>query len=134
MLSVGLVLGGPEESKFGQEVRSLMKFVRKNRERGFGGAEVNIVFHVPGSLKKPDYVGLRTGTFSKKERCQMVQVSVEDEFATSNDTERIRRYVFDVADEAIGIGKSALEKKKLAYDIELDRSLLDMWLSLGGEA
>lgn len=128
MISVGMVLGGPEHVAFDREVRRLMSFCRDNRERGFAGSEINIVYHVPGSLGKPNYVGLRTGRFSKKESCLAVQVAVEQEFAALNDVTRIRRYIFETADEAIGLGKSTLERKGLDYDIEKDRALLDEWL------
>ena len=127
MISVGMVLGGPEHVAFDREVRKLMKFCRENRERGFAGSEINIVYHVPGSVGKPDYVGIRTGQFSKKERCLMVQIAVEEEFAALHDTNEIRRYIFETADEAIGIAKTELERKGIDYDIETDRVLLDEW-------
>lgn len=131
MISVGMVLGGPEHVAFDQEVRSFMRFCRENRERGFADSEINIVYHVPGSLGKPDYVGVRTGKFSRKERCLMVQIAVEEEFAALDDTKKIRQYIFETADEALGIGKSGLERKGLDYEIETDRALLDEWLAEG---
>jgi hypothetical protein len=123
-----MVLGGPEHVGFDREVRKLMRFCRENRERGFAGSEINIVYHVPGSVGKPDYVGIRTGQFSKKERCLMVQIAVEEEFAALHDTNEIRRYIFETADEAIGLGKSELQRKGLFYDLDTDRALLDEWL------
>jgi len=127
MISIGMVLGGPEHVGFDREVRKLMKFCRENRERGFIGSEINVVYHVPGAVVKPDYVGVRTGTFSRKERCLMVQIAVAEEFAALDDTDQIRRYIFETADEAIGLGKTELERKGVHYDIETDRALLDEW-------
>jgi hypothetical protein len=127
MISVGMVLGGPEHERFEQEVRELMRFCRENRERGFVGSEINLVYHVPGSICKPDYVGVRTGKFSKKERCLMVQIAVEEDFAALDDTDQIRRYIYETADEAIGVGKTELERKGLEYEIATDRVLLDEW-------
>jgi hypothetical protein len=127
MISVGMVLGGPEQVRFEQEVRELMRFCRENRERGFAGSEINLVYHVPGSICKPNYVGVRTGKFSKKERCLMVQIAVEEDFAALDDTDQIRRYIFETADEAIGVGKTELERKGLEYEIATDRVLLDEW-------
>jgi hypothetical protein len=131
MISAGMVLGGPEHVAFDREVRSFMRFCRENRSRGFARSEINIVYHVPGSLGKPDYVGVRTGRFSKKENCLMVQVAVEEEFASLDDAKKIRQYIFETADEAIGVGKSYLERKGLDYEIEIDRAILEAWLAEG---
>jgi len=128
MISVGMILGGPEPQAFDREVRSFMRFCRENRARGFAESEINIVYHVPGSLGKPDYAGVRAGKFSKKERCLMIQVSVEVEFAELEDSKKIRQYIFETADEALGIGKSGLERNGVAYEIETDRVILDDWL------
>jgi hypothetical protein len=127
-----MVLGGPEHVRFEQEVRELMRFCRENRERGFAGSEINLVYHVPGSICKPDYVGMRTGRFSRKERCLMVQIAVEEDYAALDDTDQIRQYIFETADEALGLGKTELARKGLQYEIQTDRMLLDEWFA--GEA
>ena len=129
MISIGVVHGGPEQLPLYKELGNFMRFCKENRTRGFQEAMINIVYHVPGTLLKPDYVGMRTGKFSKKERCLMVQVAVEEEFAALDDAKKIRQYIFETADEAIGIGKSFLERKGLDYEIEADRALLDEWLA-----
>lgn len=129
MISIGAVHGGPEQLAFYKELGDFMRFCKENRARGFQDAMINIVYHVPGTLLRPDYEGVRTGKFSKRERCLMVQVAVEEEFAALDDSKKIRQYIFETADEAIGIGKSGLERKGLVYEIETDRALLDEWLA-----
>ena len=129
MISIGADHGGPEQLPFYKELGDFMRFCKENRARGFQGVMINIVYHVPGTLLKPDYVGVRTGKFSRKERCLMVQVAVEEEFAALDDAKKIRQYIFETADEALGIAKSFLDRKGINYEIETDRATLDEWLA-----
>ncbi len=131
VISVGAVIGGPECAFMDNYVRSLMRFTKEKRlENSSSNAEVNIVFHLPGSLMKPDYIGLRTGKFSKKENTLMIQAAVEAEFIASNDDAEVISYIFEVADEAIGMAKSFFDRNDVEYDIEMDRQLLDKWKAL----
>jgi hypothetical protein len=59
----------------------------------------------------------------------MVQIAVDVEFAELRDTNKIRQYIFETADEALGIAKSELERKGIEYEINSDRALLDEWLA-----
>ena len=131
MISVGAVIGGPECAFMDMHVRSLMRFTKERRLADDSvNAEVNIVFHLPGSLTRPDYIGLRTARFSKKERVLMIQVAVEDEFIVARDNALVVGYIYDVANEAIGLAKSYFDKNNVEYDIEMDRKLLDEWRGL----
>ena len=127
MISIGAVIGGPECAFMDKYVRLLMGFFIDNRSVDTSSAEVNIVFHLPGSIIKPDYVGLRTGTFSKKRKKLMVQAAVEDEFIRSTSSEEVINYLVEVSDEAIGIAKNFFDRKNMDYDLESDRKLLNEW-------
>ena len=50
-----------------------------------GAAGVNVVFHVPGKLMKPDYEGMRTGSWFGKRRTQVVQVAVPPDLREPGD-------------------------------------------------
>lgn len=104
-----------------------MKYCRENAEAGAPSVTVNIVYHLPGSVIKPDYIGLRIGRFSKQERCLVVQVAVEDEFISSDDEATVFQYIYDTADEALGLAKSDLDRRGIPYDLDADRRVLDAW-------
>jgi hypothetical protein len=127
MISIGAVVGGPECAAFDACLRGFMDFCDRYRAEGTETAEVNIVYHLPGSVWKPDYLGLRKAKFSRREKAQMVQVSVENEWIASSNTSNILRYIYDTADEALGIAKGELAKHGVEYDIDVDRRLLDAW-------
>ena len=88
MIFIGAVYGGPEASGSYVDLRiiRLMKAVILLREASCYPAstpEVNVVFHVSGSLSKVDFEGVRHGSFSRKRRLLMVQVAVPDEMVES---------------------------------------------------
>ncbi|MFV2059536.1 MAG: hypothetical protein ACC653_02565 [Gammaproteobacteria bacterium] len=135
MISVGADVGGPECDFMLSHIRFFMKFCKSKRlDDASGNAKVNVVYILPGSIHKPDFVGLRTDKFSLSEKTLMVQASVEDELVKSVDDNVVLKYIFDVADEAIGIAKSYFDKKGVEYDLERDRTMLDMWFDSSGDS
>jgi hypothetical protein len=127
MISIGAVVGGPECAAFDACLSRFMTYCEQHRADGTDTAEVNIVYHLPGSIWKPDYAGLRKAKFSRSEKTQMIQVSVENEWIVSSNTSAILQYIYDVADEAIGIAKGELMRRGIEYDVDADRRLLDAW-------
>ena len=75
--------------------------------------DINIVFHVPGSVVKPDYSGIRTGRFSVKEKTLMIQVSVPENVM---DSPELDSFFQKSMIEAIHLAKGYFEKKKLQFD------------------
>ena len=132
MISIGAVVGGPECGFFDSHLSRFMGYCEDKRLEGTHSAEVNIVYHLPGSIAKPDYVGMRTGKFSKKELALMIQISVEEEWIASRDAEQVLRYIYETADEAIGIAESEFRKRGIDYGIEADRVFLDGWKNREG--
>lgn len=106
-VSIGIVSGGTSPSN-----RAVVEFLRAILKRSaelWGSAEdavetagcmVNVVFHVPGTLRSPDFVGIRTSTFSRKRRLLMVQVAVPDGFESSVG---MVGFVFDALHSAVGV-------------------------------
>lgn len=127
MISVGAVVGGPECQFFDSRVRQFMRFTKEARAATSDEAEVNIVFHMPGSVIKPGYFGPRVGTFSRKEKAIMIQIGVEEEIVQSTSDNAVKQYIYEVVDEAIGIAKSEFDRRSISYDLEKDRQLLDSW-------
>lgn len=128
MITVGAVVGGPECASFEVRLRLFMKFCRENfLAPGDKSAEVNLVFHLPGSIAQPGYTGLRRGRLSRPEKTVMIQVGVEEELIRARSEAQVDRYIFDVADEAIATAKSVFDQNKIEYDIQADRRVLDQW-------
>jgi hypothetical protein len=75
---------------------------------------VDIVFHVPGSILKPEHVGLRTGSFSRKERMLQVQIAVPEELMESPD---LRRFLLKSIREAIRLAEPRFAKAAIPYPL-----------------
>jgi hypothetical protein len=62
-IHIGAIYGGPEG--MGTAVhRAIVKLAHRIGDvRGDEDGSLDLVFHVPGSILKPEHVGLRTGRF-----------------------------------------------------------------------
>ena len=76
VLSVGVIYGGPETQRWRDSIRDLSRLVVMLREGVQSQLNVNVVFHVPGSILKPEFDGVRTGSFRKRDSLLMVQVAL----------------------------------------------------------
>jgi hypothetical protein len=77
---------------------------------------LNVVFHVPGSIVGgPDYVGMRTAKFSRKQKMLMIQVAVPKEMVDSPD---VRAFLFSSVREAVFTAAPFLRKKGVEYPVE----------------
>lgn len=76
VLSVGVVLGGPTRSLWEAPLERLMSRVSELRQGVESSLNVNVVFQVPGSVLAPDFQGVRTGRYSRRNRHLMVQVAL----------------------------------------------------------
>jgi hypothetical protein len=66
MISVGAILGGGELA--GSRVDRLVRQISSAMPAGtsLDAFKINIIFHIPGSIAKPEYSSVRTRTFSAK--------------------------------------------------------------------
>lgn len=130
MISIGAIIGGPESSFFD---RVLCEFMRHCESEGHLSGElvkVNIVYHLPGSMMPPDFIGVRPAKLSRKDKKLMVQAAVEAEMADVRDRDEILDYIIDVADEALGVAKTKFDASKINYDIKKDREFLNEFRDL----
>ncbi len=81
VFSIGSIEGGssPSTAIWRDALRRLTRRVADLRENIDSPLNMNVVFQIPGNLLRPDFEGVRTGHFSKKERLLMVQVALPDE-------------------------------------------------------
>jgi hypothetical protein len=134
MIYVGAILGGPEVSQnptFAHAMHGVMFPVpgepwpqvgrashptepyRERRDPRPVGS-LDIVFHVPGSLLKPEHQGLRTGRFSTKERLFQIQIAVPEALM---DSPHLRQFILDSIRQAIHLGAPRFAKHKIDYPL-----------------
>jgi hypothetical protein len=81
VLSFGTVVGGATEKNrpWREAVRDLSGRVSSIAKGMDAPLKLNVVFHIPGNLLKPDYDGMRTGRYSKSEAALMIQIALPEE-------------------------------------------------------
>lgn len=134
MISIGAIIGGRECAYFDSILCEFMRHCESEGHLSGEPVEVNIVYHLWGSILPPNYIGLRTAKFSRKNRVLMIQAAVEEEMNRVRDRHEILDYIIDVADEAIGMAKTKFDGAGIEYDIKKDRAFLNEFrdLVLGG--
>ncbi len=73
---------------------------------------LDLVFHVPGSILKPEHAGLRTGRFSRKERMLQIQIAVPEELMESP---RLRAHLLQSIRSAVEKAEPRLAKAGIPY-------------------
>lgn len=81
VLSIGSVEGGssPWIAIWREALTRLTRRVAESREGISSPLNLNVVFQIPGDLLKPEFEGVRTGRFSRKEGLLMVQVALPEQ-------------------------------------------------------
>ena len=97
ILAIGAVDGGPSE--WSEAVRDLGKRVMELREGVHSPLAVNVVYQIPGRFLAPEFEGVRTGRFSRKEARLLVQVALPAEVAADTSVE-VRRLLRDAIETA----------------------------------
>jgi hypothetical protein len=76
-LSIGFVQGGPDaDPRWKDALLELGRRVIRARQDVETPLSVNVVYQVPGRFLSPDFIGVRTGRFSKQEVLLLVQVAL----------------------------------------------------------
>src|SRR5262245_41896304 len=117
MISIGAIIGGPESSFFDKVLCEFMRHCESEGHLSGEPVQINIVYHIPGSLMSPDFIGVRPAKFSRKDRKLMVQAAVEKEMTLVRDRHVVLDYIIDVADEAVGVAKTKFDSAKIQYNI-----------------
>ena len=122
---VGAVLGGPDtrESRAVLAIQGISRIgARRRKLTPLEGGSIDLVFHVPGSLIRPDYEGLRTGKFSRKQQMLMIQVAVPEVELEAEDPER---FIFWAMREAVAMTAPAFKKAKIPFSADDHLALVD---------
>ena len=121
VLSIGSVIGGATAANRGwvDAIRVLTREIASRRAGIQSDINVNVEFHVPGNILAPDFDGVRTGYFRKRDRLLKVQVALP---ATAPDDPRAALI------EAVGAALDATDdwalKKGQSIDTHALRTLL----------
>ena len=112
MIYVGSILGGPEvaNAPIADVIEKVSRGARGGAEGDFGS--LDLVFHVAGSLVQPEFEGVRTGLFSRKERLLQVQIAVPAEVVASADS---YAFLVDRVEEAIRVAGPRFRKASIPY-------------------
>ena len=118
MITIGVVYGGPEsrDSDVFDALTAVSKAAISARgDFEFGSAPaVNVVFHVPGSLSRPDWDGMRDARFSRKKKLLMVQVALPDEVVSSD---RAIHFIIEALHGANAVAFDVYQKKGMQYPL-----------------
>lgn len=104
-LSIGAVAGGPGvDRSWSRAVMALGRRVIELREDVSTPLCVNVVFQIPGRFLTPEFVGLRSGKFSRKDRCLQVQVALPAD-STPNPDVDVRNFLRAAVELAEGFAQ-----------------------------
>jgi hypothetical protein len=122
MISIGAVLGGGElaQSQIKRAISDITAFFSGAEDGDFGS--LNIVFHVPGSLVKPDYVGVRTARFSKKQKMLMIQVAVPEELKELSDQ---MEFLLNSVRLGVKLARPVFARARIEYTAEAYLALVE---------
>ncbi len=114
VLSIGAIIGGDTMSTrlWGAGISRLMSQVEKARVGVQSLLKLTVVFHVPGNVWRPGFVGIRTGSYSRKNADLEVDVAVPEVVPDDIDT-TLHHLLLDVVDEV----ERLAVRRRLAADL-----------------
>jgi hypothetical protein len=119
VLSIGCVLGGGIANRpWRDAISALTHRVIAARKDIESPLNLNVVFHVPGSMLKPEFEGVRTGRFSKAMQLLMVQVAVPEAVPPDPD-----EYLLDAVGAAIDEAERWAKRRGMATNLDALRTI-----------
>lgn len=116
-LSLGAVAGGTTANRAWETaIKKLAKRVVELGEGVSSPLAVNVVYQIPGELVRPDFTGVRSGRFSRKDRRLLVQAALPADPAADADAE-----VRALLREAVTLAEDYARKEGL-----IDRELAEL--------
>jgi hypothetical protein len=113
-ISLGLITGGQndEAKSWVQPWQEASASISEARGAAISPLALNVVFHVPGNILAPDYSGLRTGRFTRKDATLMVQVAMHGDGAPTDAVSRL----YDLVAEAIELAEEFAIRRKVTSE------------------
>jgi hypothetical protein len=111
-----------------QQVQASIRGLTKIRDElvdapEIGDLRVDLTFEIPGPYYGPDYPGLRTGSFFRKDRVLVIQIAVPRDVAD------ISRYLVDILHQASEIARGFARRRKLTLSPEAFERALELIIS-----
>lgn len=127
-LYVSAVLGGGGAlSDVEAAIRRLSGVVRREEEYcpadPAGEAALDVTFHLPGPILRPDYEGMRAGRWVKAKRLLVVQIAVPE--SISGDADAINEFLAISLRDAVDLAAKYLAQRKLALSLEAARCIAE---------
>lgn len=121
VLSIGAVLDSDAESSAWKlAINALSKQVISLRESVQGAVRVNVVFHIDSKFTPNEFVGVRTGRFSKKDSHLLVQAAVPS--GSANDR---RAVLLALLSDAVDEAEIFVRKRRIADDLDYIRAVVE---------
>jgi len=121
-LDISVVAGGTIGTRAWMEsIRAIVRRLVSIRSEYSTPLSLQVVFQIPGAVLRPDFSGVRTGTFSRRERRLVVQVAVPEQLQGDR-----QAWVIGMLKEAVSQAEEFAVMEALA-DTELSnlRKLID---------
>jgi hypothetical protein len=121
VLSLGWIVGGSTDANrpWDDAIEELDIRIEKAAMNIEAPLNLNVVFHIPGNMLKPEFDGIRTGSFSKARALLMVQVALP-EAAPADAMGYLKSIVYDAIDDA---EKWSL-RRRVKADLSKQRDIL----------
>jgi hypothetical protein len=122
VLSLGSIVGGSTlaNKPWDGVIRDLTIRIREARRGVEAPLNLNVVFHIPGNMLKPEFVGVRTGSFSRSRALLMVQVALPEDAPLEP-----MIYLKGTIDAAIDEAAQWAVRRKVSIDVSKLRQVLD---------
>ena len=123
MLYIGEIRGGPELDN-APIINAISRlFSLKGSDGPELGTSLDIVFQIPGSVFSPEFEGVRTGRFSRKEQILQIQIAVPKEMVYENEDDALS-FCFEALRTASGLAAERLKKAKAPFNEAALRDLI----------
>jgi hypothetical protein len=121
-ISLGSIVGGATivNRPWRDAIKDLGQGIRNARIDVEVPLNLNVVFHVPGNMLKPEFVGVRTGIFSKSKSLLMMQIAIPEGVPTDP-----MAYLKGTVQAAIDEAGRWAARRKVPIDISKLRQILD---------
>jgi hypothetical protein len=117
MIGIGNHFGGPEHkgSEVAEVLTRAMRIAATERDPLYDDGNqswINPIFIVPGSLLKPDFVGIQLGHFSRKKKGLVLMIAVPETIAEGAG---LREFVVAALRECVRIGAQHFVSKGMSF-------------------
>jgi hypothetical protein len=122
VLTSSTMIGGPSEKteRWDNPLRRLHVAITATANHASSPLKVQIHFQVSGRVWQPDFEGVRTGGYSRKENCLAVQVALSEEPPPNADA-----VLFGYLETSVDLAEEWFVRRKLGTDLRELRGIIN---------